>query len=262
MGKQWGPLSSTWVFSRSVSAIRDKYDGWGMAMWCGYLAACKRNSLAPGTFTYAEGAEMEAVTKLLGAPIDVGFTLDDFFALTGKLHQTKRRKEKGGRIVHVECSNWADWNRDYQREHDRERKQKQRARAGSTNGSHDSSKAAGDSEEVRRVFDHWVKARKKGDRVSLTEGRRRVIKTRLKEFTADDLCRAIDGVARDPWPERKLHDDLTKIMSNKEKVENWLAMADTAARREAPRPVEDEPAVDEQALERVRELAARIGNAA
>ena len=82
-------------------------------------------------------------------------------------------------------------------------------------------------EIVREVFDHWVQARDRDpDRTRLTDGRKRVITARLKDFTADELKRAIDGVGNDPWEGRRDHDDLT-VVFRPENFEKFLALADT-----------------------------------
>ena len=81
-------------------------------------------------------------------------------------------------------------------------------------------------DDVRRVYDHWRQARGKtrATYATISEGRRKKIQARLREFSADELCSAIDAVARDPWAERALHDDLTVIFRSREQVERFLEM--------------------------------------
>lgn len=78
--------------------------------------------------------------------------------------------------------------------------------------------------DVQIVYAHWRSARDKTratyDKIS--PARSQKIKMRLGEFSVDDLCKAIDGVAFDPWPERRLHDDLTIILRSREQVEKFL----------------------------------------
>jgi hypothetical protein len=81
-------------------------------------------------------------------------------------------------------------------------------------------------DDVRKVFDHWLKARAKPSRTRLTDNRRRRIKARLKTFSADELTQALDAVALDPWEERARHDDLTQLFRNDEHVEKWLSLKD------------------------------------
>ncbi len=82
------------------------------------------------------------------------------------------------------------------------------------------------SSDIQNVYDYWRtkrhKTRSNYDRVS--PGRRAKLKARLAEFTAAELCAAIDGVGRDPWPERAMHDDITVIFRSREQVERFLEM--------------------------------------
>ncbi len=82
------------------------------------------------------------------------------------------------------------------------------------------------SPDVRVVYDFWRLERGKTnaryDRIS--DRREAKLKARLKEFSVEDLCNAIRGVALDPWLERSRHDDLVTIFSNREQVEKFLAL--------------------------------------
>ncbi len=82
------------------------------------------------------------------------------------------------------------------------------------------------SNDARHVFDHWLQARGKSERFTLTPGRRKKIEARLNDFSPTVLCQAIDAVDHDPWAKRKLHDDLTIIFRNSDQVERFLDMAD------------------------------------
>lgn len=78
--------------------------------------------------------------------------------------------------------------------------------------------------DERRVYNHW---RQQRGRVAARYDRptpRRIekIRARLKEFTDEELMRAIDGVAYDPWPDRRLHDDVPVIFRSREQVEKFL----------------------------------------
>jgi hypothetical protein len=81
---------------------------------------------------------------------------------------------------------------------------------------------------VREVYDHWRKQRAKthGRYDTLTDNRRRKIVARLREFSADELKRAIDAVALDPWEERSRHDDLTILFRSEEQVQKFLSLED------------------------------------
>lgn len=81
---------------------------------------------------------------------------------------------------------------------------------------------------VQAVYGYWReqrgRANRRYDRISVK--RREKIVTRLRKFSAEDLCRAIDGIALDPWPERPRHDDLTIVLRSDEQVEKFLELAE------------------------------------
>lgn len=52
--------------------------------------------------------------------------------------------------------------------------------------------------EVRRVFSHWQRALEH-PKARLDPKRDALIRRRLREYSADDLCRAIDGYAASPF---------------------------------------------------------------
>lgn len=95
--------------------------------------------------------------------------------------------------------------------------------------------------EVRQVFDHWldVLSPLKFKRApELTAERRKIIETRLSEFTAAELCRAIDGVRRSPHhcgqnDSGEVYVDFSSIFRNRSKVEGHMARADATARSRA-----------------------------
>jgi hypothetical protein len=89
------------------------------------------------------------------------------------------------------------------------------------------------SVDVQAVYDHWRKARNKTDRRydKLSDGRRSKIRARLREFSADELIRAIDAVALDPWEDRPRHDDVTVLFRSKETVDRFLEMANAPPAR-------------------------------
>ncbi len=93
------------------------------------------------------------------------------------------------------------------------------------------------SSDIQLVYDYWREKRSRGranyDRIS--PARRTKIQTRLREFTAAELCAAIDGVGHDPWPDRAMHDDILVIFRKREDVERFLEMRtlSSAARKPA-----------------------------
>ena len=83
-----------------------------------------------------------------------------------------------------------------------------------------------------------MQARGKRADTKFSTERQSKIKARLKEgFTVQQLCRAIDGVAKDPWPERGKsgNDDLTIIFREATQVEKFLELADGEAQSDGAR---------------------------
>lgn len=86
-------------------AIIDEYGRDGVLTWVAYLAACKRNTVA-GQFEY--GSEPEGWMSLdLDYPKPPKFSLDGFFAFSGRRKKTKR--ERIGRLNVIVCRNWDRW---------------------------------------------------------------------------------------------------------------------------------------------------------
>lgn len=81
---------------------------------------------------------------------------------------------------------------------------------------------------IRRLYDHWRAARSKTDHRydQISPERRRKIAGRLKEFSEDELHRALDAVALDPWEERARNDDILKLFRSRETVDRWLEIAE------------------------------------
>jgi len=64
-------------------------------------------------------------------------------------------------------------------------------------------------ERVLKVFDHYHKVFGKGQSYRLTDQRIKLIQESFKRgYTAEELMTAIDGMSKDPWPERHKHSDL------------------------------------------------------
>lgn len=77
---------------------------------------------------------------------------------------------------------------------------------------------------VAAVYDHWRTARSRtASRYdTISPSRQTVIEARLREFSVAELRTAIDGVAHDPWPDRKRHDDLPTIFRGREQVDRFI----------------------------------------
>lgn len=96
------------------SAIYERFGFAGVALFAGFLSACKRNSVQ-GQFAYGSDADGLAQMGYPGAELVDGtgsaFTLDDYWTLTGRLKQTSRRRR--GRVTYVTSTNWAKWQQNY-----------------------------------------------------------------------------------------------------------------------------------------------------
>lgn len=101
--RQYVPLYVMVAFGKFGSKLIEKWGIEGIGTWMLFLAACKREPVQ-GTLTYT--SDDEAWTKL-GARA-AGFTLDEFWRVTGHLKKTSRRRS--GRISYVTCTVWEDWN--------------------------------------------------------------------------------------------------------------------------------------------------------
>ena len=107
------------------------------------------------------------------------------------------------------------------------------------------------SSDAPAVFDFWHETFSKG-RQSLTADRERLIKARLRKFSAAELKRAITGVTFDDWlmgreaRSSKTFTDFKTIFKNDSKVEELIALADAHAAAVAP--VADDPPNDQQKL--------------
>lgn len=81
------------------------------------------------------------------------------------------------------------------------------------------------------VFEHWQERIPNAKRKSLTNDRKQKIAARLKSFSAEQLCRAIDAVSVDAFSlgvnDRKTpYTDFVTIFKNDSKVDYFLDMAD------------------------------------
>lgn len=86
------------------------------------------------------------------------------------------------------------------------------------------------SDDVERVFAHWQKVHEHPKAV-LDKDRRNAILRALKLYSADTLCRAIDGYAHSPWhtgdnPKNKRFDDVALLLRNAGQIEQGLGYAE------------------------------------
>ena len=105
-------------------AMFDRFGGVGIALWHGFIAACKKNHIE-GETSFATDAEALSVFGLPGMPlVDLDgepFELDDWLKLLSD-HKVIRRRSRGRR-VQVACTKWGRW----QQAANRHRKAEQQA---------------------------------------------------------------------------------------------------------------------------------------
>ncbi len=77
---------------------------------------------------------------------------------------------------------------------------------------------------VKRVFETWRDAFARGPRTILDNKRRRVIEAALKTYSPKELEDAIFGYTRDPWPDRKVRNDLTLLLRDAEHIEAGMRL--------------------------------------
>jgi len=83
--------------------------------------------------------------------------------------------------------------------------------------------------DIERVFAHWQRATNR-PRAKLDAERKSMIRARLKDFVASDLCRAIDAMASDPFASGTndrdtRYDWLKHALRDNPTLERWLEQA-------------------------------------
>ena len=126
--KQWFAVD-VHVFDSDLGVdIRERFGVVGLAMWVGFLAACKRN-IVPGKIRYSSEAEALSMLGLPGVDLVdeeyAPFTLDEFWTFLGQRKQTKVTRSK--RLTNVSATRWEQWQNDARTERERERKRRSRA---------------------------------------------------------------------------------------------------------------------------------------
>jgi 5-methylcytosine-specific restriction endonuclease McrA len=89
------------------------------------------------------------------------------------------------------------------------------------------------SGDVVRVFDHWKTVHGKA-RSKLDDKRRKLIRAALKNYSADDLCRCIDGYKRSAWHQGKndratVYDDIELFLRDAKQIDAGLKHAEQGA---------------------------------
>lgn len=103
--RQWVPVAVDFHRGRTGSRLHDRFGHDGLLVWVCYLLACKTNWVQ-GELDYYD--EADGWARLGLNPAEFSFTLEEFFAYTGDLHLTARRRR--GDVITTSCRPWNEWN--------------------------------------------------------------------------------------------------------------------------------------------------------
>jgi hypothetical protein len=117
--RQYVPISVDIARSRTGRRLLERFGPDGLLVWILVLCAAKKNP-NQGEFVYV--TEADGWERLGIEP--AGFTLDEFFAYTGRLHNTKRVSNEPKTS---EIRAWNEWNTSIKRELSAERMRRKRA---------------------------------------------------------------------------------------------------------------------------------------
>ena len=115
-------------------AMFERFGGIGIALWHGFIAACKKNHIE-GQTSWSSDVEALQVLGLPGMSLvdndGVPFTLDEWMKLLSD-HKVIRRTSRGRRVK-VACTKWTRWQHDARRAREAARKAKDRSAEGEQN---------------------------------------------------------------------------------------------------------------------------------
>ena len=111
-------------------AMFERFGGVGIALWHGFIAACKKNHIE-GQTSWSSDVEALQVLGLPGMSLvdndGEPFTLDEWLKLLSD-HKVIRRTSRGRRVK-VACTKWERWQHDARRAREASRKARERASA-------------------------------------------------------------------------------------------------------------------------------------
>lgn len=109
------------------AALYDRFGSAGIALFLGFMAACKRNLVA-GQMSYGSDGDLLAQVGLPGLRLvnedGEAWTVDEFWTWLGHMKQTRRTRR--GRLSHVVATRWTQWQSDWNTAEARERKRRSR----------------------------------------------------------------------------------------------------------------------------------------
>lgn len=130
MAQRYARVDVEFMHKRTARKLLDELGLGGPLVFLALILKAKDGAV-PGVFTYT--SEAAAWEKLGLEGVEVGFTLDEFLKVTGRLKQTSRTPV--GRLMNVQLTRYADWQKDAKRYEEAVKKARTRAHStGDTNG--------------------------------------------------------------------------------------------------------------------------------
>jgi Helix-turn-helix domain len=77
------------------------------------------------------------------------------------------------------------------------------------------------SDPIREVFDAYTEATHRRGTYRLTDKRRRLVATALRDYPLEDVLDALRGWQNDPWPERPLHTQIEVLLRDAAHIEKF-----------------------------------------
>lgn len=121
MAQRYARLDVDFLHKRTAKKLLHELGLGGPLVFVALILKAK-DGATPGTFTYT--SEASAWEKLGLEDADVGFTLDEFLKVTGRLKQTSRTPV--GRLMNVKLTHYGDWQKDSRRHEEAVRKASKR----------------------------------------------------------------------------------------------------------------------------------------
>ena len=121
MARRYARIDVDFLHKRTARTLLDKLGPCGPLVFVALILKAK-DGATPGTFTYT--SEESAWEKLGLEGVDVGFTLDEFLKVTGRLKQTSRTPV--GRLMNVKLTRYEEWQKDSRRYEEATRKSSKR----------------------------------------------------------------------------------------------------------------------------------------
>jgi hypothetical protein len=110
MAQRYARIDVDFLHKRTAQTLLRELGPGGPLVFIALILKAK-DGIVPGTFTYA--SESAAWEKLGLENVPLGFTLDEFLKVTGRLKQTSRTPV--GRLMNVKLTRYGDWQKDAKR---------------------------------------------------------------------------------------------------------------------------------------------------